>query len=283
MNSTHEFDRAAAGAHLPLLRRWAGNVIDAFALLFRPARLHPRDPWPLPLERFFIAGGLALVTFLLVMFICDAAAINVVGHLPHFVPWAFDQITDFGKSGWFLWPLGILFLMMAALPAVSHMAQSVLTALMVRIGFLFLAISLPGLFVNMVKHIVGRARPGVGGSIDPFLFNPFSWPAAYASLPSGHAATAFSVLVAFGTLWPRARAILWIYALAIGASRVAVTAHYPSDVLAGAVVGAAGALMVRRYFALRRLGFSVTPDGAVRVYPGPSLKRIKSVARALLA
>jgi membrane-associated phospholipid phosphatase len=64
---------------------------------------------------------------------------------------------------------------------------------------------------------------------------------------------------------------------------VVVTAHYPTDVLAGALVGTVGALMVRRYFALRRLGFSVGPDGVPHQYPGPSLKRIKSVARDLLA
>jgi membrane-associated phospholipid phosphatase len=67
------------------------------------------------------------------------------------------------------------------------------------------------------------------------------------------------------------------------ASRVAVEAHYPSDVFAGAVVGAVGAMMVRRYFALRRLGFSVSQVDAVQAFPGPSLRRIKSVARALLA
>jgi len=34
---------------------------------------------------------------------------------------------------------------------------------------------------------------------------------------------------------------------------------------------------------LRGLGFSVGPDGALRQLPGPSFKRIKSVARELLA
>jgi len=53
--------------------------------------------------------------------------------------------------------------------------------------------------------------------------------------------------------------------------------------VAGALVGTVGALMVRRYFALRRLGFSVGPDGALHQYPGPSLKRIKAVARERLA
>jgi undecaprenyl-diphosphatase len=115
------------------------------------------------------------------------------------------------------------------------------------------------------------------------VFSPFKWTADYAGLPSGHATTAFAVLVAFGTLWPRGRTLLWIYALLIAASRVVVTAHYPSDVLAGAVVGVVGALLVRRYFAMRRLGFSIGPDGVVHQYPGPSVKRIKAVARELLA
>ena len=77
--------------------------------------------------------------------------------------------------------------------------------------------------------------------------------------------------------------MLWIYALAIAASRIVVSAHYPSDVLAGAVVGTVGALLVRRAFALRRLGFTLAPDGRVHLYPGPSLRRLKAVARELLA
>jgi membrane-associated phospholipid phosphatase len=271
-----------AGTAQTALRRCAANVAAGFAMLTRPARLHGRNPWPLAPQQLAIAAGLAVVIFLLVMFLIDAAAINGVGHLPRWIVWFFDQITDFGKSGWFLWPLGILFLGLAALPSLPRLPQLVLAAIMLRVGFLFVAIGAPGLFVNVVKHIFGRARPMVGGSLDPFLFSPFSWPAAYAGLPSGHAATAFSVLVAFGTLWPRGRTLLWIYALLIAASRVAVTAHYPSDVLAGALVGVVGALLVRRWFALRGLGFSVAPDGIVQQKPGPSLRRVKAVARALL-
>jgi len=158
-----------------------------------------------------------------------------------------------------------------------------LAAVMVRVGFLFTAIAVPSLFVTIVKRIIGRARPNVGGSLDPFLFDPFKWTAAYAGMPSGHATTAFAVLVAFGTLWPRARTALLIYAVLIAISRVVVTAHYPTDVLAGALVGAVGAMMVRRYFALRRLGFSIGPGGDVHQLPGPSLRRIKAVARGLLA
>lgn len=282
MTAANGIDRDVDTAQTAL-RRCAAHVAAAFAMLTRAPRLHGRNPWPLAPQQIAIAAGLAVVIFLLVMFLIDAAAIRGVAHLPRWIVWFFDQITDFGKSGWFLWPLGILFLGLAALPRLPRLPQLVLGAVMVRVGFLFVAIGVPGLFVNVVKHIFGRARPGVGGSLDPFLFSPFSWPAAYAGLPSGHATTVFSVLVAFGTLWPRGRTLLWVYALLIAASRVAVTAHYPSDVLAGALVGVVGALLVRRWFALRGLGFSIAPDGILRQKPGPSLRRIKAVARALLA
>lgn len=281
MNTTN--DPAPGRKNYSFLRRGAANVIGVFAVLTRPARFHPPGPWPLPPQRFAIAAGLVVATYLLILVVVDAAAINMVARLPGVIPWAFDQITDFGKSGWFLWPLGILFLILATLPVSERMARLVVAAVMVRVGFLFLAISVPGVITNIVKHIIGRARPGVGGSVDPYLFSPFSWPPAYASLPSGHGTTVFSVIVAFGSLWPRTRPVLWVYALLIATSRVAVTAHYPSDLFGAAIVGAGGAFLVRRWFALRRLGFTVDPDGVVHAFPGPPLKRIKSVARDLLA
>lgn len=265
-------------------RRCAANVGLALKRLARPAKIRPTEPWSLPARRLAVMASIGLAVFLFGMFIVDRPVMRGVEHLPRWVIDFFDEITDYGKSGWFLWPLGLLFLGMAALPAgLTRISQRVLAAIMVRVGFLFAAIAVPGLFVNIVKHIFGRARPGVGGSIDPMLFSSLNWSAAWASLPSGHSATALSVLVAFGSLFPRARTALLIYALLICASRMAVTAHYPTDVAAGALVGIVGAMMVRRYFALRGLAFSVRPDGTLREFPGPSRKRIKAVARELLA
>lgn len=287
MTATNGLNSQTGRASTSLLRRCAAYVTAALKILVRPAKTHTPQfwskSWPLPPHQLAIAAAVVLAVFLLGMLLIDAAAIKAVAYLPRWLVWFFDAITDFGKSGWFLWPLGILFLGLAALPGLSRMSQLVLAAVMVRVGFLFAAIAVPGIFTNIVKHLFGRARPGVGGSVDPTLFSPFSWPAAYASLPSGHATTAFSVLVVFGWLWPRGRAVLLIYALLIAASRIVVTAHYPTDVATGALVGVLGAVMVRRYFALRGLGFSVGPDGALRQWPGPSFRRIKSVARELLA
>jgi len=255
----------------------------AISLLARPPRVGQRQiPW-FSSRALAVMGGIAVVV-LVSMFTLDAAVIRGVAHVPRWVISVFHEITEFGKSGWFLWPLGVLFLVLAVLPPVlTPFSQRVLAVIMVRVGFLFAAIAVPSLFATIVKRIIGRARPYVGGTLDPLLFSPFAWVPAYAGMPSGHATTAFAVLVAFGSLWPRARTILLVYAVLICISRPMVIAHYPSDVLAGAVVGIAGAMMVRRYFADRGLGFSINPDGRILQFPGPSLRRIKAVARGLLA
>jgi undecaprenyl-diphosphatase len=75
--------------------------------------------------------------------------------------------------------------------------------------------------------------------------------------------------------------VVWLYAVLIAASRVVVTAHYPSDLIASAFFGIVGALLVRHTFAVRRLGFVVGPKGNVRTLPGPSLRRLMGVARRL--
>jgi undecaprenyl-diphosphatase len=274
-------------APLAVLRRCVNNSRTALIILARPARARDAAPasfWPLTWQQVGFGAAVALGIFVFSMIFIDAAAIRGVAHLPYWAVWFFNEITDFGKGGWFLWPLGLFFIALAALPPLlPRMQQLVVAALMVRVGFLFVAIGLPGLFTTIIKRMIGRARPMATGALDPYAFSPFIWRTEYAGLPSGHATTAFAALVAIGTLWPRARTVMWIYALLIAASRVVVTAHYPSDVFAGAIVGTVGALMVRRWFALRHLGFSLAPDGAVRQWPGPSLRRIKAVARGLLS
>jgi undecaprenyl-diphosphatase len=227
---------------------------------------------------------LAFAAVIAAMFVLDGSSLAYVNGLPARAREAFERLGDFGLSGWFLWPLGLVLLGLAAIdsPALARYPRLVLAAVAVRLGFVFTAIAVPGLFVATVKRLIGRARPLVDGN-DIWAYHPWGWQVEYASLPSGHATTAFSALVALGALFPEARALLWIYAVAVAISRVAVTAHHPSDVIAGAIVGAVGALLVRNWFAARRLGFLVGSDGAVRRLPGPSLRHLKSAARRLFA
>ena len=284
-------DEGVVAVLLSALRRGVVTAGLALKRLTRPVGDGRGFPWPGAFpwrhepKRLAVAAAIVLAVFVVGMVLIDAPISRAVGHLPLWLVRAFDWVTDFGKSGWFLWPLGLLFLALASLPrgGLTPMGQRVLAAMMVRVGFLFVAIGLPGLLAAIVKNMIGRARPFVGGTLNPYLFDPFHWAPAFASLPSGHATTGFSVLAAFGCLWPRARTNLLLYALVIAASRIVVRAHYPTDVAAGALVGIVGVLLVRRWFALQGLGFSIAADGQLRQFPGPSVRRIKSVARELLA
>jgi undecaprenyl-diphosphatase len=260
------------------LRQLDANVRGAVATLLRPPR--SAIPWPTP-GRLALATLGAAVAVYVCMLALDLPLLHAARRLPAAVINAFNEFTDLGKSGWFLWPTALLLLALALIdsPALPRSARNTLAAFAVRIGFVFTAVAVPGLFVAIVKRLIGRARPFVVGE-DVWAYLPFSWRVDYASLPSGHATTAFSALVAIGALYPPARALMWTYAVAIAASRVIITTHHPSDVLAGAIVGALGALLVRQWFAARRLGFRVAADGSVQPMPGPTWRRIvKAVAQ----
>ena len=109
----------------------------------------------------------------------------------------------------------------------------------VRLGFVFTAIAVPGLFVDD-RQAADRPGPAVRRGRRRLGLCAVRLAAGYASMPSGHATTAFAALVAIGAIFPQARALMWIYAVLIALSRVVVTAHHPSDVIAGAIVGAIG-------------------------------------------
>jgi undecaprenyl-diphosphatase len=265
-------------------RRFLANVREWLALLIRAPRTKVRPAWRQP-ARLGLGALLGLAIVAGSMVLVDARTIVAVRASPEWVTTLFNELTGFGTADWFLVPIGLVLLTIAALvtPALPQMSRLVVVAFTVRLGFIFAAIALPGLFVTVVKRLIGRARPFIGGGADPYLYLPFGWRPDYASLPSGHATNVFAALIAIALVWPRLRPIMLVYALIIAVSRVIVLAHHPSDVIAGAVVGTLGALMVRDWFAARRLGLVMEPDGHVRVLPGPSLKRLKTVARQSLA
>jgi undecaprenyl-diphosphatase len=94
-----------------------------------------------------------------------------------------------------------------------------------------------GLASNLLKHLIGRARPKLFEEVGAVAFDPLAFDFKWNSLPSGHAATLFALATALALLAPRRRAAVYAVA-AVGAfSRVAVAAHYPTDVLAGAALG----------------------------------------------
>lgn len=232
-------------------------------------------------RRVHPAGIAAVAAVLLVtMLLVDSWAITAARRLPPQLVSAFDTFTDFGRSAWILDPLGILLIALALLAAVgrTRTLQRMLTPLAMRLWFLFTAVAIPGLLADVLK-LVGRARPFVTGKADPFVYSFPGLDYSYQSLPSGHATTAAAVAVAFGALWPRLRPLLWIYALLIATSRVVLTVHHPSDVIAGAMLGAVVSLLVRDWFMARGLVFMIDTAGIVQPRPVPSLRRLVRIGR----
>ena len=102
---------------------------------------------------------------------------------------------------------------------------------------------------TLLKVAVGSHRPSDGA---PLIAIPHS-----DSFPSGHTATSFACATVLAVLVPRAAPAFYVLALAIGYSRIYVGVHWPLDVVGGAVVGVATALLLlaiarRRSVRLRR-------------------------------
>ncbi|WP_404815474.1 phosphatase PAP2 family protein [Streptomyces thermolineatus] len=82
------------------------------------------------------------------------------------------------------------------------------------------------------KRVVRRPRPRLPGELAPLVRT-----AGRHSFPSCHAVSSAAAAVAFGRLLPRAP--LGRLAAAVCLSRLVAGVHYPSDVAAGAALGAA--------------------------------------------
>ena len=97
------------------------------------------------------------------------------------------------------------------------------------------SIAVSGLLVNLAKYMIGRARPYTTPS--PWVFIGPTLDGAHGSYPSGHTATLFTLAAVTAAFYPRLAVPVFTVAVLGGVSRVAIGMHWPSDVVAGAVLG----------------------------------------------
>jgi len=106
------------------------------------------------------------------------------------------------------------------------------------------ATAFSGILANVLKVLFGRGRPKLLDEEGVLAMSPFSVGYDWNSFPSGHSTTALTLAGVMWVLWPGLRWAWVAVGLAIAATRWAIGAHYPADVLAGSVLGfACGALL----------------------------------------
>ncbi len=150
-------------------------------------------------------------------------------------------LTRFGDALWWLLPSFALFL------GARFIWRS--PAWAARALFLFTSVAACGILVDLIKLLAGRARPELWFTQGIYGFSYPHLQALYQSFPSGHAACASGAGVALSLLFPRHRPIWVAVALVLGLTRVIVTAHYLSDVVAASLLAALIVLELRRVFA----------------------------------
>lgn len=99
------------------------------------------------------------------------------------------------------------------------------------------------IIVQAGKRSLGRKRP-----YDTFShLNTFGIVLKDYSFPSGHTTASFTIATTLALNISGAWLLVYILATIIGISRIYLAVHYPTDVLAGIIVGVGSSLIVHKY------------------------------------
>ena len=185
--------------------------------------------------RIFLVSS--VITGLVIVFI-DLPLATAMQEKPDTVHMIFAAITDIGKSTFWISAFSIgaiiswLISRSSSIMVVARLYKWMMGYFMFSIG----AIIISGLFVNILKVLIGRARPrmyfkeGIIGIHPPGLNSDFQ------SFPSGHASTVVAITTAFALFLPSWRIPIFMIGTLLALTRVIVNAHYLSDVIVSSVI-----------------------------------------------
>jgi len=223
-----------------------------------------------------------VVLILALILLADPVSQRVLPEWPRSAVRVASILTNLGDSGYYLIPIGILLILLAAVDfELPPRLDTATRQLWLQLAFAFTAIAGTGLVVNVGKRMIGRVRPL---HVDPgsyLHFEPFSWRASNASFPSGHATTAWTVAaVLVLCCGPRLRPYAFALGTIVCISRVVIGAHYPADVVAGALFGWFATLWFAQFLARRGLVFRQNGDGALALRRQDAAKTLLTAWRA---
>ncbi|MFT4693715.1 MAG: membrane-associated phospholipid phosphatase [Francisella sp.] len=209
---------------------------------------------PFQLKYTFIPILLLVSCF---FFNIDIAAENYVKYdMPGSLTYYFNIITRFGLAIYLLIPLGIIVLARLFIDAdkLSEKVRHNLAKLNSYAWFLLATVAVSGIVGQVLKFVIGRARPKFFLEYGSHYFQHFHKPGYdFASMPSGHSITVAAFCMGLIYLAPKFR-VLWILlAVAVAFSRIVLGSHYPSDVVFGLAIGCYSTVFVYYWMRNREL------------------------------
>lgn len=109
---------------------------------------------------------------------------------------------------------------------------------------LFWSVGVAFVMSNVLAVIIQRVRPFIAYPEQVAVWVPA--PSKLFSFPSSHAAIAWAWVFSARKLFPSGTGLWVLSAILITLSRVVVGVHYPTDVLAGAIIGWVSYLIVQQ-------------------------------------
>ncbi len=181
--------------------------------------------------------GLIFIVFS--YFYIDIPLANYCRHLHPGVRSFFGVVTELGQSTWYLGGGLLSFFLFRYVYKNTLLARRAL--------FLFIAIAGSGIIVNIFRFLAGRYRPEMLFAQGAYGFEFFQIKSTALSFPSGHATTAFALAMVLMIFWRRYWPFFIFLAILIAVSRVIITAHFLSDIVAGAYVGMFSVILLKKY------------------------------------
>lgn len=196
-----------------------------------------------------IAGGIFIA--ISIKYVDFPLAREIEQHLPTIFRDIFWEICRLGEAA--LWTALLLLMLFA--PQISFLVVKHHSRLRtrwlsykLRLCGIYTAIVLlaGGAIVNFMKYSFGRPRPAKFLSSGAINLEPFTIFIQSDSFPSGHSQTIWGAMICFAVVFPKQTLLFFTIALLVSGGRVIVLKHFPSDVIAGAILSLLVAYYVRR-------------------------------------